>query len=131
VRVVSLILAIVFAVGGARHAWACPTQAEREGCCCDRARGEGDQRDARDGDDEGRARIERACCCKADTGTRDSSPPSSVQLSARERLAPPPSGVVVARFVRSQPVAERIVVATSSRGPPRHTLFGQHTLLLS
>jgi hypothetical protein len=125
VRAVSLIVALLFAFGGARYGWSCPSASVEKGCCCDKAQ------DRAEAEHDNGPRLERACCCVA-KAAKDSAP--------RAPTAEPPSrdGFVRAlvphvqiEVVPPRPVIRIAVAMHDHTGPPPETLFLQHTLLLS
>jgi hypothetical protein len=126
VRVVSLIVAVVFALSGARQAWACQAASADDGCCCDRVQKD----DAAPDHGQDGARLERACCCEADTRDGASSPPVNYVPASRDDAGTMPAVVVTTRIVPPPALVQHVVEVAHTRGPPAETLLGLHTLLL-
>jgi hypothetical protein len=124
VRLLSLLILVVFTLGGLRPAWSCPSQAAEPSCCCEPEEQESPPEDVR---------LAPVCCCEAKPASESSTSAPRVAAPGSERVVrelAPPLAITIALppplvLVESLPPTD----LGPERGPPR-TLLHLGTLLL-
>jgi hypothetical protein len=120
VRLLSLLILVVFTLGGVRPAWSCPSQVEKASCCCPQA----------DAPPAGETQLAPVCCCEAKPATPGTTSTPTVAAPSAERVVLGPA-IPVATLLPPLVIVERTLAidVELDKVPPR-TLLSLRTLLL-
>jgi hypothetical protein len=123
VRLLSLLILVIFTLGGIRPAWSCPSQAGEPSCCCEPAE------PAPPPPEE--AQLAPACCCEATPASEGTAPTPTVAVPShsQDTLAPaiPLATLLPAPLVLVENLPP--IDLGDDKVPPR-TLLHLRTLLL-